>query len=1548
MGKTIGNYEIIEELGRGTFTRSYKVRDTKLNRICVMRILEKDAFPAEVYENARKRFNDEAISVAKLHHGSIIKIFDYGECSDGPYIITEYAEGGSLAQRMGQPLPEEEAASLMSAIADALSYANSHGIVHGDIKPSNILFRRDGSPFLTDFGVADMLGERDESGRTLAETGMNTGSAAYTAPEQSRGEQTGERADQYSLGVIFYELLTGHKPFNGENPMEILLKQQSGSFRDPKQDRISLSDKTMQVLNRSLSAAPEERFDTISDFSTVLQDISAMKSEAKQKKPAGRKIVTAVLAGILLFAAAAFVLFRSGLIPGGSPAPTAPLPTGTAANVLQSVPTETALPMETDSTSLNALPAAADTLTPTAASTQTPTAAEKAAPTATDTATPTATDTLTPTATDTHTPTATETYTPTPTDTATFTPTATDTFTPTATETYTPTATDTHTPTATETNTPTPTDTATFTPTATDTSTPTPTATDTLTPTATATATEIPTATPVSYAIGYGSSFYTLDDFWRGLPENSGRVRLLLDNIKQLDGFISVPEDKVITELILDAENRHTVVCSGTRLYANGIPLTVGKNLNLAGMTIFGGTYAVGNTDRTIETASVTLYGSAANIYAGGEVRGEGSYQGSSTVGSAKTAIFGTVTGNVYGGGCAAGEGSVSHVEESSLYLDKWGRVGGTLYYGGRAGSVCPGGGDSCGMDHGTVTLGSVEADIRGEVQKGVNRGSYSSPAAEPDLSVVYAPYFDFSETEASQDQEEAPEPVWQEMLLAWGQECADLTCAMTKIAPETTDLLLKIGYNFNENFSVTLPNEGNALRQVTIDADIPVTVNMQNLSIYANGVKLVITANVTLQNSVIYAGGKSDSGRNHKESAELVIAGTVGTVYAGGGVGCPGCSAGVGESTVTISGYVMNSVYGGGYAVEKGARAENGTTTLILTKTSRVRQNLYLGGQAVNYCDPLKRGTPEECDHSGTVSVGTVKAAVYGEVTGDIIEGGVGTEGALSTVGELIYIEAPEAEMMDRSDPQILRVGDYEAHRTLQHALQSVRYPGGDVTIELCGKVTAAEDVVIPDNKALRSIRFVSDRENAVRIIDLGGRMLFANGIPLTIGKDITVINGQVLAGGKSAGGRTEIREAALTIEGTIQNNVYGGGAANCVSSLSESCSSDVGDSQILISGTVQGNVYLGGYTLGGGSKAALSGTSRITMTNSALVRGNLYFGGNAQSGRNAELSDYCEYNKLQMGICSPENLNRAVTVNRAEAALYGTVLGTVFRSGQNGSEGTLSLLNEYAFVETDPAVMNLSDPQELRIGPGEVLGTLPQALENIRYSENGTDVILVLTGNQYLTDNIELPSEKNIRSLLIATDRPGANRTVDLADKSLFACGVPLTVGENIFMTNANVYAGCPLQVETEEDAVQDPRKSVSVDEAKVTVLGTVGNLYAGGRAAGSRIGSLVGRCELDIQGTVQRNVYGGGTAINSGHAAVGETLIRLGPDAKVNANIYCGGYAEITKEKGIYEADSLSEVGTVTIIDEGNFDPEHIFPHGLNGAGGVTEVGEVKSNR
>ena len=1019
---------------------------------------------------------------------------------------------------------------------------------------------------------------------------------------------------------------------------------------------------------------------------------------------------------------------------------------------------------------------------------------------------------------------------------------------------------------------------------------------------------------------------------------------MYLDNIKQLDGFISVPENKGITELILDSANKHTVVCSGTRLFANGVPLTIGKNLTMSGLTIFGGTYAVGSTDKSVPESKITIHGTVSDIYGGGEIRGESSYQGTSVVEKAEISIYGTVTHNVYGGGYAVGEGSRSHVEESHIYLDKRAVVNGTLYYGGLASSICPGSGDSCGLEHGIVTLGTVYADIRGEVYNGVKRSSYSTPVADPLQAPYYAPYFDYIETEAAQEQDEAPEPVYQQMLIAWGQECADLTCAMTKINPETTDLLIKIGYNFAQYYSITIPYLGNSLKQVTIDADTPMTVTMQNLGVYANGIKLIIGKNVTLQGSIIYAGGAAENGRNNKDSAELVIDGTVGTVYAGGAAGCQNCTSNVGDSTVTITGYVVNSVYGGGYAAEKGAQANNGSTTLILTNTSRIRQNLYLGGYAVNYCDPTKRGTPEECDNAGSVSIGTVKAAVYGEVIGDIVETGASAEGAPSTIDELIYIEAPEPEMMDRTDPQIIRVGDYEEHKTIRHAFQSIRYPGGDVIIQLTGKLNTDNDIQIPTNKSIRSITFESDRENAVRTIDLHTKMFCANGIPTTIGKDITIINGPVLAGGKSTDGALEIPEAQLTIDGTIHNNVYGGGAASCISTLYESCSSDVGNSEVILNGTVQGNIYLGGYTTGSGSKANINGVTRLTMTNSSLLRGNLYFSGNPQSDKNQDFISYCETNKQKIGVCSPEYLSTAGTVNRAEAALYGNINGAVIHTDQSGPAHTVSVLNEFEYIETAPEIMNLEDPQIIRIGPAEPYTSLPVALENIRYSDNGTDVVLVLSGNVYITDNVEIPFEKNIKSLTIETDRPGVNRTLDLANKNFFASGVPLTIGENIFMTNLNLYAGKRIQIETEEDAEIYHTKSVSAPTAGITILGTVQNVYAGGQAVGNGTESLVGHCELDIRGTVQRSVFGGGMAINSAYTSVDDVIIRIGPDAKIAANIYLGGYSEINKEKGVFDPNSLSEVKAVTIVNEGEFSRDHIFEYGLTGADGSYAIGTV----
>ena len=364
----------------------------------------------------------------------------------------------------------------------------------------------------------------------------------------------------------------------------------------------------------------------------------------------------------------------------------------------------------------------------------------------------------------------------------------------------------------------------------------------------------------------------------------------------------------------------------------------------------------------------------------------------------------------------------------------------------------------------------------------------------------------------------------------------------------------------------------------------------------------------------------------------------------------------------------------------------------------------------------------------------------------------------------------------------------------------------------------------------------------------------------------------------------------------------------------------------------------------MGSGSKANLTDTVRITMTNNAHLRGNLYFTGNPLSESNREYVSYCEFNKIRGGLCSPDSLASAGIVNRAEASLYGIITGSVIKTNLTGPANTFAALNEYLYLEADPSVMNLEDPQLLRIGPSEVFTSLPAALENIRYSDNGTDVVLIISGNLYLNENITIPYEKNIKTLKIETDRSGTNRTIDLGNKNFFACGVPLTIGENIFLTNTNLYAGKLVQAETEADEKQYQEKNAAAESGMITILGTAANVFAGGRAIGPGSESMVGKCLINIQGTVQQSVYGGGTAINGARTIVDETVIEIGPAAKINANIYCGGTAEFSREKGINEEDSFSEVKSVTIRNNGEFNSDHIFEQGSNTYGGVSAIGSV----
>ena len=1036
IGRQIGRYKVLELLGQGGMAVVYKVWDTGLDRFAAMKIIRKEAFPRDVYEKLNRRFENEARTMARLNHPSIIKIYEYGIMNQVPYLVMEYLENGTLKEKLGAPLPEKEAAETAARISDALNYAHDHGVLHRDVKPSNILLRADGSPVLSDFGIAKIIEPDGVTGETLTETGTDLGTPDYRAPEQSIGGNIDGRADQFSLGVVFYEMLTGRKPFAGESPVDMLANQLRGEFEDPKTYNPKISNDAVKVLRKSLAAQPDNRFPSMSEFTQALTGLS--------RKNNGKLL--GILLGIFLTLLVCGVLFFTVLKPRMSGIFGAPTPTRSAAEISGPVI------LSDQGGGAETTPVPTDTVP--AVFSEVPVSD----PVSTDTSVPTLTDVPTdmPVPTDTETPvptsTATETATPVPTDTATATSTPTATATPTATDT--------------------------------------PTATPTMTPTATFT----PTPTAQDVEIGYGKTFYTLDDAWRGLPSESGRVRILLDSIEQLDGIILIPEDRGITELILDSVNKHSVYCPDARLYANGIPLVIGKNLTLTGMTVFGGGYAIGMVEKSYPSASIVVNGSVMDVYAGGEVRGQDAHQGKMTVEKASVSVYGTILHNVYGGGYAVGKGSVSHVEDSYIYLDSRAQINNTLYYGGFAGALCPsdvfgGSGSSsgtCGYEHGKVTMGTVHAVVLGKIRNGVARKSHTMPVTDSRDQSYYSPSFKIDEEIDESIITEVVEPVYQEIMIGPGQVCLDLNCAMTKIESDTTDLTIKITQGYAEGYTIMIPYLGKMLERVTIDADKPVNINMQNRPIFANGIHLTIGKNITMVNSVIYAGGKPENGTDTVKRAELTIHGMVGNVYAGGSAECPGCVSEVDEVTLTVTGNILDNMYCGGFASGKGAKATVKTSNVIFTKDARIRGNLFLGGYANNFCGG---GSSSNCDNAGYALVDTLNAAIYGQVDNTIVEidsKGYGSEGAISKTLHLNYVEAPDPEMMGISNPQIIRIGDYETEKTLKHALQSVKYPGGDVIFQLTGKLNIPEDMEMPLNKDIRSIRFESDRENVPRSIDL------------------------------------------------------------------------------------------------------------------------------------------------------------------------------------------------------------------------------------------------------------------------------------------------------------------------------------------------------------------------------------------------------------------------------------------------------------------------------
>ena len=222
----IPGYELQEVLGRGGMGVVYKARQLRLNRPVALKMLLAGPYarPEEL-----ERFLREAEAVASLRHANIVQVYDVGNVVGRPYFTMELVEGGSLAQQLaGAPQPARQAAALVVTIAQAIHAAHQRGIVHRDLKPGNILLSADGTPKITDFGLARRL----DDGSGLTVSGFPVGTPSYMAPEQARGHKDalGPGADVYALGAILYELLTGRPPFQGETAAETV---QQVIFQDP-------------------------------------------------------------------------------------------------------------------------------------------------------------------------------------------------------------------------------------------------------------------------------------------------------------------------------------------------------------------------------------------------------------------------------------------------------------------------------------------------------------------------------------------------------------------------------------------------------------------------------------------------------------------------------------------------------------------------------------------------------------------------------------------------------------------------------------------------------------------------------------------------------------------------------------------------------------------------------------------------------------------------------------------------------------------------------------------------------------------------------------------------------------------------------------------------------------------------------------------------------------------------------------------------------------------------------------------------------------------
>lgn len=269
IGKKLdGRYEITELIGVGGMADVYKAMDVMEDREVAVKILKPEFAENEEF---LRRFRNESKAIAVLSHPNIVKIYDVGFSDEIQYIVMEYIDGITLKEFIEQQgvLKWKDALHFVTQILRALQHAHDKGIVHRDIKPQNIMLFTDGTIKVMDFGIARFS---RIDGKTMSD--KTIGSVHYISPEQARGDITDERSDIYSVGAMLYEMLTGHKPYDGENPVAIALKHMQENLVMPREIMPSIPEALEEIVIHAMEKEPTARYQSAAD---MIRDIDTFK-----------------------------------------------------------------------------------------------------------------------------------------------------------------------------------------------------------------------------------------------------------------------------------------------------------------------------------------------------------------------------------------------------------------------------------------------------------------------------------------------------------------------------------------------------------------------------------------------------------------------------------------------------------------------------------------------------------------------------------------------------------------------------------------------------------------------------------------------------------------------------------------------------------------------------------------------------------------------------------------------------------------------------------------------------------------------------------------------------------------------------------------------------------------------------------------------------------------------------------------------------------------------------------------------------------------------